>query len=548
MLRNTSIKAKLWLTMAFLSVLLVAGGALGIIGLHFANLALGDAYTTQAAATAAIDTGLQRTLQARAALEQAVILSDNQGDPQALEQARRHSQQLLQEAERSWRDYLALNNPADEKPLADAVVTARAALVQDGFGALDAALVAGDHAAMHTLSLQRMADLQEHYAQASDALLAFKHQAAQQEYTMTQTSYGWIKVIAACGMLVGVLCAMLCGLFLQRAISRPIDQALVHFQAIAAGDLSGRITIESRDEMGLLLSGLADMQQHLSRTVAAVRDSSESIAAAAREIAAGNQDLSQRTEAQASSLDRTAGSMDRLTSTVRQNADHVQNARGLTDNAASIAAKGAEIVMNVVSTMDRIKSSSTKIEEITAVIDGIAFQTNILALNAAVEAARAGEQGRGFAVVASEVRSLAQRSAASAKEIKHLIGDSVESINDGAGLVGTAGETMTEIAQAVKRVADVMEEVASASMEQSSGIEQVNQAVAQMDSVTQQNAALVEQAAAAATSLQEQAARMEAVAANFKLGQAETGAMSVSMGHAGQAERPSRDAAQLALQ
>jgi methyl-accepting chemotaxis protein len=292
-----------------------------------------------------------------------------------------------------------------------------------------------------------------------------------------------------------------------------------HFQAIAAGDLSGTIEIDSGDEMGALLNGLAEMQQHLAQTVTTVRDSSESIASAAREIAAGNQDLSERTEAQASSLDRTATSMDTLTATVKQNADHVQNARGLTDNAALIAVRGTELVMNVVSTMDRIKASSGKIEEIIAVIDGIAFQTNILALNAAVEAARAGEQGRGFAVVATEVRNLAQRSAASAREIKDLIGVSVDSINDGAGLVGTAGETMNEISEAVKRVAQVMEEVAAASLEQTTGIEQVNRAVAQMDGVTQQNAALVEQAAAAAASLQEQAARMEDVAARFKLRQ-----------------------------
>ena len=521
MFRDTSIKAKLWLTMAFLSVLLVAGGALGIVGLQFANVALGDAFTTQAAATAAVHTELERIAQARAVLGQAVILSDNPGtastNAQAVGQLVEQSRRLLQDAERSWQDYLALDNPADEKPLADAVEAARTRYEHDGFAALDSALAAGDRDAIQSIALQKMTDLQDHYAQASDALLAFKHQAAIQEYAATQTRYGWIKVIAVSGILVGVLCAMLCGVFLQRAISRPVDQALKHFQAIAAGDLSGVIMIESRDEMGMLLGGLADMQQHLSRTVTAVRDSSESIASAAREIAAGNQDLSQRTEAQASSLERTASSMDTLTSTVRQNADHVQNARGLTDNAAAIAAKGAEIVMSVVSTMDRIKASSTKIEEIIAVIDGIAFQTNILALNAAVEAARAGEQGRGFAVVASEVRSLAQRSAASAREIKNLIGVSVGSINDGAALVGTAGETMTEIAQAVKRVAEVMEEVAAASLEQSTGIEHVNQAVAQMDSVTQQNAALVEQAAAAASSLQEQAARMEEVAANFKL-------------------------------
>jgi len=517
MFRNISIRAKLWLTMAILSVLLVAGGVLGIVGLRNANLSLQDAYTTQMVALNAIDTGVIHMEHARAVLDKALVLADSQGADKGIAAAVGRSKFFLQAAEKSWKDYQALPSSPEEKVLGDAVVSRRDQFVQVGFEALDAAIAAGDHTLMNEIALNKMAGLQDQYVKASDALIAFKQQYAQEQFDAAQSRYHLITEVAVAGIFAGVLCAILCGVFLQRAISRPIGQALKHFQAIAAGDLSGTIHIESQDEMGALLGGLAEMQKNLANTVNTVRTSSESIATAARQIAAGNQDLSERTEAQASSLERTAISMDTLTAAVKQNAGHVQNARGLTDNAASIAGKGTEIVMNVVSTMDRIKASSTKIEEITAVIDSIAFQTNILALNAAVEAARAGEQGRGFAVVASEVRSLAQRSAASAKEIKNLIGASVASINDGAGLAGTAGETMQEISQAVRRVADVMEEIASASTEQSRGIEQVNRAVSQMDGVTQQNAALVEQAAAAASSLQEQAARMEQVAASFKL-------------------------------
>ena len=517
MFQHTSIRTKLWLTMAFLSVLLVAGGALGIVGLRDASRSLEGVYTTQMVALNAINTGVIHIEHARAVLDKALMLADSNGDSKDIAGAVSRSKIFLKAADDSWQSYRALSNPPEERALSDAVVSQRDQFVQGGFEALYAAIAAGDHATMNELALNKMAGLQDQYVKASDALIAFKQHYAEHEYAQAQSRYHLIVGIATVGILVGVVSAMLCGLFLQRAISRPIEQALTHFQAIAAGDLSGTIEIESHNEMGALLGGLADMQRDLAGTVNTVHTSSESIASAAREIAAGNQDLSERTEAQASSLERTASSMDKLTATVRQNADNVENARSLTGNAASIADKGAEIVMNVVSTMERIKTSSTKIEEIIAVIDGIAFQTNILALNAAVEAARAGEQGRGFAVVASEVRSLAQRSAASAKEIKGLIGASVASINDGAGLVGTAGVTMQEISQAVKRVADVMEEVAAASAEQSSGIEQVNQAVAQMDGATQQNAALVEQAAAAAASLQEQAARMEEVSAHFKL-------------------------------
>jgi methyl-accepting chemotaxis protein len=258
------------------------------------------------------------------------------------------------------------------------------------------------------------------------------------------------------------------------------------------------------------------MRDSLVRIVGEVRQDTDTIATASAQIASGNQDLSSRTEQQASSLEETASSMEELTSTVRQNADNARQANQLAVTASDIAVKGGTVVSQVVDTMDAINTSSKKIVDIISVIDGIAFQTNILALNAAVEAARAGEQGRGFAVVAAEVRNLAQRSASAAREIKGLIDDSVEKVESGSRLVGEAGATMDEIVASIKRVHDIMGEITAASVEQSDGIEQVNQAVAQMDQVTQQNAALVEEAAAAAESLQDQAKNLVDVVSVFQ--------------------------------
>ena len=287
-------------------------------------------------------------------------------------------------------------------------------------------------------------------------------------------------------------------------------------RAISEGDFSREITVAHGDHTSLL-SVMNSMREHLTVTIGDIRQSTETIAVASRQIATGNADLSGRTESQASSLEETASSMEELTSTVKQNAENARQANQLVVSAADVAVKGGKVVGQVVDTMSSIKDSSRKIADIISVIDGIAFQTNILALNAAVEAARAGEQGRGFAVVAAEVRNLAQRSAGAAKEIKSLIEDSVDKVDVGGKLVDEAGKTMEEIVNSVKRVTDIMSEIAAASQEQSSGIEQVNQAVGQMDEATQQNAALVEEAAAAAESLQDQAAKLAQAVSVFKL-------------------------------
>jgi len=290
--------------------------------------------------------------------------------------------------------------------------------------------------------------------------------------------------------------------------------------SIAHGDLSIAIDTKESDR-GSLLVEMKEMRNSLVGIVQQVRRGTETIGTASREIAAGNIDLSSRTELQASSLEKTASAMEQLTSTVKQNADNAREANALAATASSVALKGGEVVSQVVGTMGEINTSASKIADIIGVIDGIAFQTNILALNAAVEAARAGEQGRGFAVVASEVRNLAQRSAAAAKEIKTLISDSVEKVERGSKLVGQAGVTMDEVVSSVKRVTDIMSDIASASAEQSAGIAQVNTSIIEMDSMTQQNAALVEEAAAAAQSLQDQAAELARVVSIFKLEEGE---------------------------
>jgi len=323
-------------------------------------------------------------------------------------------------------------------------------------------------------------------------------------------------VLITLGTIALILSAVLAWL-LSRSITRPLDYAVAVARTVASGDLRNKIQSSSNDETGQLLHALRDMNDGLVQSVSQVRTGIETIATASSQIAAGNLDLSSRTEEQASSLEETASSMEELTSTVKQNADNARQANQLAVSASGVAEKGGEVVARVVDTMEEINASAKKIVDIIGVIDGIAFQTNILALNAAVEAARAGEQGRGFAVVASEVRNLAQRSAAAAKEIKTLIGDSVDKVELGSKLVGEAGVTMDEVVQSVKHVTDIMAEIMAASQEQSAGIEQVNQAIGQMDQVTQQNAALVEEAAAAAESLNEQAAKLAEAVSVFKL-------------------------------
>ncbi len=363
--------------------------------------------------------------------------------------------------------------------------------------------------------------LQTSYIDAIKDLIRHENGLLQKGADNAERTYGSAQT-SLIGILAGVLVA---GLLIAAWITRGIQKSLGGEPAyaaeiagrIAAGDLGTPVKLKDNDTTSLLFA-MRSMRDNLAGIVGQVRSGTDTIATASSEIASGNLDLSSRTEQQASSLEETAASMEELTSTVKQNADNARQANGLAMTASDVAKKGGAVVAEVVQTMGSINESSRKIVDIIAVIDGIAFQTNILALNAAVEAARAGEQGRGFAVVASEVRNLAQRSAAAAKEIKSLIGDSVQKVEVGARQVDQAGATMNEIVDSVRRVTDIMGEITAATQEQTAGIEQINQAIAQMDEVTQQNAALVEQAAAAAESLQDQAANLSKVVSVFRNG------------------------------
>ncbi|MBQ0935988.1 cellobiose phosphorylase [Ideonella paludis] len=323
-----------------------------------------------------------------------------------------------------------------------------------------------------------------------------------------------ILVLAATATGIGI------GVWITRGLMRHLggepDEAVALAQRVASGDLSVPVALRPGDSVSVM-AVLSTMQSHLASIVRGVRNNSESVATASAQIAQGNGDLSQRTEEQASALQQTAATMEQLGTTVRHNADSAEQANRLAQSASVVATQGGEVVGQVVSTMQGISESSRKIGDITGVIDGIAFQTNILALNAAVEAARAGEQGRGFAVVAAEVRTLAQRSAEAAKEIKALIGRSVDQVEHGTVLVDQAGKTMGEIVHSIQRVSEIVAEITHATVQQSSGIQQVGDAVSQMDKVTQQNAALVEESAAAAESLRDQAQQLVSAVGVFKL-------------------------------
>ncbi|KJK26244.1 membrane protein [Burkholderiaceae bacterium 16] len=510
---NIQIKTLLRGAMAMLSLLLILVGGAGLYGMSHSNDALQETYGNQLASAQALSETMLGTTRMRLALDRGVMPGDGDDGKAAVDR----SMVFVDSAETAWKRYTALPQDAEEKALAAEFTRKRQEFMEKGILPLQKALIESNADGALAIAKKALPELQRSLATAYEALQAFQLRTGEANYIASQARFQQVRVLCFALIALGLLVAVLCSVTLHRAIVRPVGEALGVFERIAAGDLTSRITNVSRNEVGRMMQALVAMQESLSNIVAQVRGGTDSIASATQQIATGNLDLSQRTEEQASSLEQTAASMEELTSAVRQNSDNARQAGVLASDASEIALKGGDVVGRVVDTMNEINGSSRKVVEIIGVIEGIAFQTNILALNAAVEAARAGEQGRGFAVVAGEVRTLAQRSAAAAKEIEALISESGQRVESGTRLVAEAGQTMGEIVNAVKRVTDIMNEISAATQEQTSGIEQVNQAVTQMDQVTQQNAALVEEAAAAAGALEEQAQKLNGVVSVFRL-------------------------------
>jgi len=521
MFNNINIKTLVLGVLGFLITLMLV---IGVVGIYSANYSVGVVRDVSLVDQKNISTKNEIRLEME--MNRSQILQALQHNP-VLSWAQLHDHPLAihfdqieaisARAAKRWDEYLAAIKSPEEKQLAlewyaksdglgiEHVRAASAFIKADKWDDAETVLIKKINPSYRIgdVALKALKDLTDKTAAAHDAMVSSNVKSS--IWSMTAV------------LMIGVAMGVAAGYLLVRAISAPLKEATDIATRVADGDLTGTIEVNSTNEIGALLTALSKMKGNLADIVGEVRSSTDTISSASSEIAAGNMDLSQRTGDQAGSLEQTASSMEELTGTVKQNADNARQANQLAVSASEVATKGGVVVAQVVETMGSINESSKKIVDIIAVIDGIAFQTNILALNAAVEAARAGEQGRGFAVVASEVRNLAQRSAGAAKEIKQLIGDSVEKVDSGARLVDQAGVTMKEIVSSIQRVTDIMGEITTASAEQTSGLEQINQAISQMDAITQQNVALVEEAAAAAGSLQDQAGVLTQVVSVFKL-------------------------------
>ncbi|MGO4277528.1 methyl-accepting chemotaxis protein [Cupriavidus sp. RAF20_2] len=513
MFNKLSIRLRLNAALALLGTLLTVIGIIGAVGMRDSRADIHEIYTNQLASTALVAKSQLNAAVIRTTLDRAVFHPDAADVPVTIEKALTYRQK----SEAAWSKYQALPKTEEEKRLTAEVEGKRATFLRDGVEPLIAALRANDAAGADKAVMVTIPPLFVALTAAVDALERNQSDQAKAMYehaTARAQRFQWM-VAGAIGL--GIIAALGCAVGLQRAISAPLGRMLENFSEISRGNLTQTIRVTSEDEMGALTRGLQEMQRGLVSAIQTMRGGSDAIASATQQIAAGNLDLSQRTEEQASALEQTAASMEELTSIVKQNADNARQANALATQASDTASRGGEDVRRVVDTMRDIQLASRKIGDITGVIEGIAFQTNILALNAAVEAARAGEQGRGFAVVAGEVRALAQRSATAAKEIVQLINETVSEVEAGTRQVDQAGATMSDVVQAVRRVTDIMGEISAASTEQSAGIEQVSLAVTQMDQVTQQNAALVEEAASAAQALEEQAGVLRTTVASFRL-------------------------------
>lgn len=521
MLNNISIKGRLVGAFALFTLLLMVVGGLGIYsGQH--NVSLLENLTLK---DKSAESNIVR-IKYRMEFNRSELLRAIQHDP-SFSMAKLHDHPVKKHIDtldasikilkEKFETYKAGIVDDEEKRLLDTWVSDSNNMGIDAITQVVAAIQAGQWEVAETMTVKVINPLYLKSDADSKALVEYLTQRAEKNRVQVESNINQMTYLLIAVILLGVIMAVITSWWLIRSITSPLHHAVEVARRVANGDLRSDVTVSSKDEIGVLLNALKHMNKNLSHIVAEVRMGTETISTASGQIAAGNLDLSARTEAQAGALEETASAMEQLTSTVKQNADNARQANQLAETASEVAVKGGSVVSEVVTTMGAINESSRKIADIIGVIDGIAFQTNILALNAAVEAARAGEQGRGFAVVATEVRSLAQRSAAAAKEIKVLIDDSVEKIEIGNKQAGQAGTTMSEVVSSVQRVTDIMSEITAASHEQSIGIEEVNRAISQMDETTQQNAALVEEAAAAAKSMQDQAGHLEELVNKFQV-------------------------------
>jgi methyl-accepting chemotaxis protein-1 (serine sensor receptor) len=516
LLANLKVITRLALLGGILALLLATIGTLGLFGMERTNDALRTVYEDRTVPATQLGEINSLILHNRINVNAALVTPT----PEVIASRTQELEANAARIDQIWKAYTATYLTPEELVAANQFTESRKAYQQEVLRPIVAALRAQQIDEARTLLQQKLRPMAAPLEASLEKLIRIQVDVAQMEYDTAEHRFAVMRWVVAGGIAFGLVFAAMFGLAVARSVVRQLGcepgEASEIASRVAAGDLRSSILVKSGDQDSLLAQ-LKAMQHSLVQVVQTVRTNADNVAIGSSQIAQGNMDLSSRTEEQASAVEQTASSMEQLGATVKQNAASAQQANELAGTAREVAGAGGEVVGQVVETMRGIEESSKRIAEIISVIDGIAFQTNILALNAAVEAARAGEQGRGFAVVAGEVRTLAMRSATAAKEIKALIGESVDRVERGTSLVARAGQTMDEVVAAIGRVSDITREIDAASREQSVGVSQVGEAVSQIDQTTQQNAALVEESAAAAASLQAQAKQLVQAVAVFRL-------------------------------